>query len=642
MTVIDDVKSRLDLIEVVSGYVALQRSGRAYKANCPFHQERTPSFYVSPERQTWQCFGACATGGDVFSFIMRAENLEFSEALKRLAQQAGVTLPSRERRSEVEVSFRVNEAAREYFQQYLASSLGSSVRGYLDQRGLTKESADKFQLGLSPRDGQGLFSYLQKHGFTPEQLTLAGVVYQSQNGGYRDAFRGRLMIPIRNGQGDLGGFGSRDLDDSGPKYLNTARTPVFDKGRILFGLHLAKDAARQQGIVIVEGYMDVIMAHQYGFTNVVASMGTALTEHQVAEVRRLTDRVTMALDADAAGQQATLRSLESSWQVFQNRVAGHSRGTTLFQRQDNLELKVAVLPDGKDPDDVIRASTDDWSDLVSEGVPLFEYLLPALSTQVDASTPQGKARVVELLFPFIAAVQEPIQQDHYFRMLADHLSINEATLKASVSRFAAQAKATRPGSDQRARTVMARSASASEGSAESAGSAAFAALDRDRDRSPLEDYCLALLLRYPDLPATVPEVANLSPDYFRRPENREIFSRMTQVWAEAPALLIPEETLVEALKRRVAAELAEHLELLAKNKIPPLDSSGRAAALRDAVSRLEGNYLRELKLLEQARYSGDSAELPEEFEQEALDINRKLKANQSLRNRSTQNAFRGR
>ena len=235
MTVIDDVKSRLDLMEVVSGYVALQRSGRAYKANCPFHQERTPSFYVSPERQTWQCFGACATGGDVFSFIMRAENLEFSEALKRLAQQAGITLPSRERRSEVEVSFRVNEAAREYFQQYLASSLGSSVRGYLDQRGLTKESADKFQLGLSPRDGQGLFGYLQKHGFTPEQLTLAGVVYQSQNGGYRDAFRGRLMIPIRNGQGDLGGFGSRDLDDSGPKYLNTARTPVFDKGRILFG-----------------------------------------------------------------------------------------------------------------------------------------------------------------------------------------------------------------------------------------------------------------------------------------------------------------------------------------------------------------------------------------------------------------------
>ena len=287
MAAIDDIKARLDIAEVISGYVSLQRSGRAFKACCPFHQERTPSFYVNPERQSWHCFGACATGGDIFGFIMKAENLEFKEALQRLAQQAGVTLPTRERQSEQDDLYRLNEAAREFFQQYLASSIGAGARSYLEGRGISRESVSKFELGLSPVDGQGLFAYLMKAGFAPEQMVRAGAVYQHQDGGHRDAFRGRLIIPIRNGQGELGGFGSRALDDSMPKYLNTGRTLVFDKGRTLYALHLAREAARQQGMVIVEGYMDAISAHQHGYENVVASMGTALTDQQVAEVLRI-------------------------------------------------------------------------------------------------------------------------------------------------------------------------------------------------------------------------------------------------------------------------------------------------------------------------------------------------------------------
>ncbi len=631
MTVVDDIKNRLDLLEVISGYVPLQRSGRAYKANCPFHQERTPSFYVNPERQTWHCFGACATGGDVFTFIMKAENLEFSETLPRLAQQAGVTLPSRERRVEQDVAYRINEAARDYFQQYLASSRGTDTRAYLERRGLRQDSVGRFQLGLSPRDGQGLITYLQKHDFSPEQLAQAGVAHQNRDGGYRDAFRGRLMIPIRDGQGELGGFGSRALDDSTPKYLNTARTPVFDKGRILYGLYLAKESARRQGIVVVEGYMDAIMAHQHGFDNVVASMGTALTEHQVAEVRRLTNKVTMALDADAAGQQATLRSLESSWQVFQNRVVGRSGGTTLFQRTDDLDLRVVSLPEGKDPDEFIRQSPEHWPELVNQGVPLFEYLLPALSAQVDASTPQGKARVVELLFPFIAAVQEPIRQDHYFRMLADHLAIGLDTLQASVSRFATRARAGQPAPGQRAapRPTTATGATPS----------AYATLDRD----PLEDYCLALLLQHPDLPAEVAEVDALSVDYFRHPENREIYSRLAQAWAAAPAAPITGAAPAEAVKERVAPELAEHLDSLAQREIPPMEPRRRAGALRDTIAKLEERHLKELKQAEQARFAGESAaELTDESEQATLALNRRLKANQQARNQSTQNAFRGR
>ncbi len=647
MTVVDDIKNRLDLLEVVSGYASLQRSGRAYKANCPFHQERTPSFYVNPESQTWRCFGACATGGDVFTFIMRAENLEFSETLQRLAQQAGVALPSRERRTEQDVAYRVNEAARDYFQQYLSSSLGADARAYLERRGISKESVAQFQLGLSPRDGKGLFTYLQRRDFSPEELTQAGVAHRNQDGGGRDVFRGRLMIPIRNGQGDLGGFGSRALDDSIPKYLNTARTSVFDKGRLLYGLYLAKESARRQGVVIVEGYMDVIMAHQHGFDNVVASMGTALTEHQVAEARRLTNRITMALDADAAGQQATLRSLESSWQVFQSRVAGRSGGATLLQRQDNLELKVIALPEGKDPDEFIRQSPERWPELVSRGAPLFEYLLPALSSHMDLTIPQGKARMVELLFPFIAAVQEPIQQDHYNQVLAAHLGISEDTLQASFKQYAARARrAIRPGSSQQAATRPS--------SAEGADSAAFAALNLD----PLEDYCLALLLKYPDLPSEAPEVADLSLDYFRRPENREIYSRLVRAWAEAPGVSVSGAAMTETLKGGVPEELAEHLVSLAQKKIPPLEPRSRVGALRDAVTRLEERYLKELKRVEQARFADALPEVPDRLpgqppdpspdyspdpsEEEALALNCRIKANQQARNQSTQNAFRGR
>jgi len=436
MSVVDDIKSRLDILEVVANHTALQRSGKAYKANCPFHQERTPSFFVFPDRQSWRCFGACATGGDIFSFVMKTQNLEFAEALKQLAQQAGVTLPSRERRTEQQSAFDINEAAKDYFRSRLASSQGTEARAYLDRRGLDQLTIERFELGLSPKDGESLKNHLVNLGFSLQQLGQAGVISGGDSGRYRDLFRNRLIFPIRNGQGDLGGFGGRALDDSNPKYLNSPRTPVFDKGRILYGLYLAKDAIRQQGVVVVEGYMDAIMAHQHGFGNVVASMGTALTENQVTEVRRLTGQITMALDADAAGQQATLRSLESSWKVFQHHTAGKVQGTTLFQRQDTTNLKVAVLPDGLDPDEVIRQSPENWTNLVENGRPLFEYLLPALSAQVDISSPQGKAWVSQRLFNFIAAVPEPIQQDHYFQMLANHLKVSEDTLRASMSRFA--------------------------------------------------------------------------------------------------------------------------------------------------------------------------------------------------------------
>ena len=327
MAVVDEIKGRLDILDVVSGYAQLQRSGRSYKAICPFHTERTPSFFVFPERQSWRCFGACAVGGDVFSFLMRIENMDFSEALKRLAQQAGVNLADKGgRRAAGDVLYSINEAAREFFSWTLANSEGGSkAAAYLRKRGLTQETIDKFQLGLSPAEGDSLRDYLTSKGYELERLGLAGVLTRGQEGNYRDMFRRRLMFPIRDAEGRLGGFGARVLGNSQPKYINSHSSPIFDKGGILYGLHLAKGTIPDSGIVIVEGYMDVIVAHQHGFFNVVASMGTSLTQQQVSLVRELvgrpgaSDSVILALDPDAAGQEATLRSLESSWNMFERR-----------------------------------------------------------------------------------------------------------------------------------------------------------------------------------------------------------------------------------------------------------------------------------------------------------------------------------
>ena len=552
MTVVDDIKSRLDILDVVSQHVALQRSGRSYRANCPFHQERTPSFHVFPERQTWRCFGACATGGDVFSFAMRAGNLEFAEALRQLAQQAGVALPSRERRSNQEHALQINEAALAYFQERLFSQQGAGARQYLQDRGISEESIKAFELGLSPRDGESLKNHLVGAGYSTQQLAEAGLISIGDNGRARDLFRNRLIIPIRNSRGELGGFGGRSLDESNPKYLNSPRTALFDKSRLLYGLHLAREHAADKGLVIVEGYMDVITAHQHGFTNVAASMGTALTQGQVSEIIRTTSNVTMALDPDAAGQQATLRSLESSWRVFQSSEAGRARGTTLYQRQQALELKIAVLPEGQDPDALIRRSSEEWVRLIDGAAQYVEYLLGALSAQVDPSTPQGKTRMVELMFPLIASVPDPAQQDHYFQALAEHLGVSQDTLRASIGR---------PAPPRRSRGTQAQ--------ARGATPSPFAKLERD----PLEDYCLALLLQQGDLQDLAEE---LRPEYFRRLENREIFNQWhRQRFGQPPDHQQGEG--VEALKECVDAELADHLESLVQKSLPPPGPATKAA-----------------------------------------------------------------
>jgi DNA primase len=534
---------------------------------------------------------------------MRADNLEFGEALRQLAQQTGVTLPERgTSKPRQDTAYEINERAKSFFQRQLASAQGTEAREYLERRLLDRQAIENFEIGLSPADGESLRNHLTREGYSAGQLAGAGVVRTGDDGFHRDLFRSRLMFPIRDAAGKLVGFGGRSLDGSEPKYLNSPQGDVFDKSRLLYALDRAKEEIRKDGAVIVEGYMDAIAAHQAGFKNVVASMGTALTEHQVGTLRRLTGRVLMALDQDSAGQQATLRSLESSWRIYQNRVAGRSRGTTLLQRQELPELKILALPEGQDPDDVIHRSPAEWSRLLENAQPLVEYLIAAAASHLDPSTPQGKAQIVEAVFPLIAAATEGTQQDHYFQMLADRLNVSLETLRASVGR---------PTAARRARTQQPRAADAA--------TSPFAKLNHD----PLEEYCLALLMKHPDLKESA---GHLKLEFFRRHENREIFSRWLG-WQPGPAA----EESAAAIRENAGEEILGQLDALEQKSLPPLDPSKRREALADVISRLEERDLRGLKAEEEIRFAESPPDLDDAEHQDILYLNQRIKKNEDLR-----------
>ncbi len=375
MSVVEEIKQRVDIVDLVSQYVTLKRAGRDYMAPCPFHAERTPSFHVSPARQSWHCFGACGTGGDIFSFVMKKEEVEFRDALRILAERAGVELESRRdpqedaRRARL---FEANESAAAFFHAQLlagrpvedaASNEAAVASDYIAERHLTAKSVEQFQLGYAPNSWQALTEHLGARGFSNAEIVAAGLAIEGERG-VHDRFRHRLMFPIRDERGRVAGFGGRMLPGEAlgavehpAKYVNTPQTPIFDKGAILFALDLAKDAIRSEGrAVIVEGYMDAIAAHEHGFGNVVASMGTALTERQVTLLKRHTRNLVLALDADAAGAEGMLRGgdvLDTAL-PHENVPVPDWRGIVRMQEKLAADIRVLVMPGGQDPDDVIR------------------------------------------------------------------------------------------------------------------------------------------------------------------------------------------------------------------------------------------------------------------------------------------------
>ena len=577
MTAVQDVKSRADIVEVVSDYVALQKAGRNFKANCPFHAEKTPSFIVFPERQACRCFGACATGGDVISFVMKADNQDFSQALNQLAQRTGVTLPTRQSSEKGDALHRVNDEAMDFFRKVLHSSEGVRARDYLQKRGVNQEAEDMFQLGLSPGGWEALTRHLMGRGYQEEDVLSAGLAIRGEQGGVRDLFHRRLIFPIMDASGRVAGFGGRSLDDSTPKYLNTPRTPVFDKSSILYGLPLAKESISGTGaVVIVEGYMDVIAAHQHGFRNVVASMGTALTEHQVSGLRALASTFVLALDPDNAGREATLRSLESSWRALQIDFlrAGGRSGVVFSQRHLSVSLKIAGLPTGKDPDALIREDTQEWERLVSEAQPLLDYLFEVLPLRFDLTGDDGRLQLVNSLSPFIRAEENPFAQRRYIRRLADIVSSSEADLETHIWRAQGRTPPNR------------RRAGPTAGASPSYPGKASAPPPATAQRDALEEYCLAILLRYPELRE---KGVTIPPDHFELSENRDVFTK----WSIC--------STIEEIGGSLPIHLTEHLEALLNMDNPPLNIKERERALQEVVNRLKERFFKvqEQALMEQ-------------------------------------------
>ena len=602
MSVTDDIKNRLDIVDIISSYTALQKSGNSYKSTCPFHDEKTASFFVFPERQSWRCFGACATGGDIYSFVMKSRNIGFGEALRLLSDQTGIPLPSKDDNSQYQIVKDINDSANAFFQEYLISIRGARTREYLEKRNINPDTLERFELGLSPSSGDSLKNHLTNIGYSTEQLMSAGLIRNLEDNSLKDIFINRLTIPIRNMNHELVGFGARTLSESVPKYINSPKTILFDKSRILYGLHLAKQVADSEGLVIVEGYMDTITAHQNGFTNVVASMGTALTNSQVSQITNLTNKVTMALDADNAGQQATLRSLESSWNVLQNNTKGN--GTRALQ---SLDLQISIMPEGKDPDDVIRESPEDWRHFTNNSTNAFDYILDAFSRQVDIKTPHGKATLVQKLSGFITNIAEPMQQDHYLQILANFLSVNEDTIRASLNRNRRQSIPSKlePNTNYQ----------------ETVSESVFSKTNSD----PVEEYCLASVLQDTTL---IFDCAMIAPDYFFRPENKEIITQITNqisTGIESIDLISLDQSLPEDLSIKVQSLLIK--------KLPSVDRKTRILALNNSILRLEERYLKSLKTEESNTFNeDDSGTLSKIVSDSTLDTNYKIRMNEISRN----------
>ena len=595
MSVVDEVRSRLDIVDVVSGYVPLKKAGRSYKATCPFHTEKTPSFVVSPERQTWHCFGACSTGGDAFSFVMRKEDVEFGEALRLLADRTGVDLrPARQGRAEqYEALYRVNQEAASFYQRALASPEGSRASAYLAERGVDEAARTSFKLGFSPSVRNRLKTHLHSLGFDLEHAVEAGLLRREDDGSVRDFFWGRLMFPIQDRRGRVIGFGGRSLDGSEPKYINTAASPVFDKRANLYGLHLAIQPIRDSNTaVVVEGYMDVIAAHQAGFANVVASMGTALTERQVGMLRAAAGRFVLALDPDVAGQEATLRSLEASWKVLERHQVGSGfRAVGAMFQARKLELAIAALPTGQDPDTLIRRDPGEWKRTVAEAKPYVEFMIRAIAARYDLNQPRGRAEAAEVLAPVITAVGSAIEQEHYFQLTADALGVSRQALEASIGGPSATRRPSRGG---RARAEPAPT-----------GSSPVAREGRDY----LEEFILSLLLRRPDLKDATADVAS---DRFHEIQNRELFTSLQSC------------TTIDELRDSVDASLHDRLDYLSGVNQGPGDRQSDANALDQSVSRLEQRHLRGLQ--ESMLASGDAAEPPpKSLEEPIVSVNTRLR-----------------
>ncbi|MEW6716825.1 MAG: DNA primase [Chloroflexota bacterium] len=563
MSTIDEIKSRIDIVDLVSETVQLRRSGKNYTGFCPFHPNvRTPAFAVFPETGTWRCFGQCNEGGDIFGFVMKKEGWDFVEALRRLAERAGVQLqpltPEEEEKKEEHEHLRIllEDAVTFYRHCLLNTAGGEKALAYLyEERGLSDDTIEGFGLGYAPDSWEATLQYFKNKGFEGEDLLSAGLVSERDSGGFYDRFRHRVMIPIRDARGGMTGFGARAMDpDDVPKYLNSPQTALFDKGNLLYGLDRASKSIRTEDqVVIVEGYFDVISLHQAGFQNVVSSMGTALTEHHLRLLKRRSRRIVLALDSDAAGVNATMRGLQIARQAMdrEEEPVFDARGLLRHESRLKADIRVTTLPEGMDPDEVIHKYPEEWQRLVETAKPIVAHVMDTLAANRDLEDPKAKQEVASQVLPLINDLPSAIERDTYQQRLSRLLQVDIRSLIVD-----AQSRLPR----RRRQPAMPR--------------------EEETRREPvsvpsslaMETYCVGVLIRHPSLLYRIDrallesDLARLTPDDFQHTEHRLI---------------------VELIQESLAQDQMEPLQYLLDHL--PLDLMGPADNILASSEKVDAN-----------------------------------------------------
>ncbi len=445
MNTVDEIKNRLDIVDIVSENVKLRRSGKSYTGFCPFHANtRTPAFVVFPDTGTWRCFGECNDGGDIFRYVMKREGWDFKETLKYLAERAGVKLepltPQRVEQNERSEHLRklLEDAVMFYRSQLTSTDPGRQTLAYLvEKRGITEQTAEVWGIGYAPQSWDATANYLLNKGYTHADLLDAGMVSERDSGGYYDKFRHRLMFPIRDPSGGMAGFGGRILDPNDiPKFMNSPQTILFDKSRLLYGLDRARKAIRAASeAVIVEGYLDVVVVHQQGFENTVSPMGTALTEAQMRALKRYARRYVLALDPDAAGVKATLRGLEVARESLDHSddLVFDARGLLHNEARLQADLRVSALPDELDPDEIVLRDPQEWQRIIAQAKPIIFHVLETLIQGQDLSDPKVKSDIAARILPLVKDVPNPVERDAYRQQVARVLQVDESALMYSTS-----------------------------------------------------------------------------------------------------------------------------------------------------------------------------------------------------------------
>ncbi len=491
---IEEIKNRIDIVDLISGYIKLQKAGRNYKAPCPFHAESSPSFMVSPERQLWRCFG-CNKGGSIFDFVMEIEGIEFGDALKILAQRAGVELQktdpilAKQLSTERNRLYQICELANQFFNKQLeASKTGQQMQKYLISRGLKKQTIQEWKIGYAPNDWHCLKDFLNGRGYPDSEIAKAGLAIKSEkansNNPYYDRFRNRIMFPITDINNQIVGFTGRENpnhpNENMGKYINTPNTLIYDKSKIIYGLDKAKLGIRKNNLcILVEGQMDVIMSHQNKFDYAVASSGTALSEQQMKIIKRYTDNLAMAFDMDAGGENATKRAIDLA--------LGYGFNTQVIE-----------LPEKQDPADVILENKDNWEKAIKSAEHILDYHIQTALRNFGNQTAEGKKKIANQILPIIKRITNQVEQSHWLEKLSVQAQISESALRQELDKIRInndfyQKKESNP--------------------------------IQPKKYIPLEEYALGLLLTHPK---QIKECKNHSCDIFSNTDLQTIYKKLKQ------------------------------------------------------------------------------------------------------------------